>query len=43
MKIKNSEKVVDLGINIILILIGIATIYPIWFVLIASISSPVMK
>lgn len=40
MKIKNSEKVVDAGINIILILIGIASIYPIWFVLIASISSP---
>jgi len=37
---KNSEKIVNAGINLLLIIIGIAAIYPMWFVLIASVSSP---
>ncbi|MBQ8040404.1 MAG: carbohydrate ABC transporter permease, partial [Lachnospiraceae bacterium] len=36
----NGERVIDKTINLILIIIGIVSIYPIWFVLIASVSSP---
>jgi len=37
---KNDEKIVNMVINLLLIFIGIAAIYPMWFVLIASVSSP---
>lgn len=36
----NGDAVLDIAINFILILCGIIAIYPIWFTLIASVSSP---
>ncbi|MBR4059470.1 MAG: carbohydrate ABC transporter permease [Lachnospiraceae bacterium] len=38
---KKGERVVDGTINLLLLLVGIVSIYPIWYVLIASVSSPV--
>ena len=40
MKVRNSEKIVNIIIDILLVLLGILALYPIWFVLIASVSSP---
>ena len=39
-KRKNSEWLVDLVINVLLAAIGLIAIYPIWYVLIASVSNP---
>ena len=36
----SGEKVFDYTVNIILILVAIVCIYPLWYVLIASVSSP---
>lgn len=40
MRIKNSDRATDIAINVILVIIGIVCLYPLWFVLIASVSSP---
>ena len=40
MKMKTSDKALDFFINALLILIAFIVIYPLWFVVIASISSP---
>ncbi len=40
-KKKSGEKVFDYTVNIILIIVAVVCIYPIWYVLIASVSSPV--
>lgn len=40
MKIQTSDKVLDFFIHVFLILIAFIVIYPLWFVVIASISSP---
>ena len=41
MKRKFEERVVDIVINVVLIILGLVALYPIWYVIIASISSPV--
>lgn len=41
MKYRNGERMIDLSINIILVVIAVVSLYPIWYVLIASVSSPV--
>ena len=40
-KYRNKERLVDFSFNTILVLVAIVTIYPLWYVLIASVSSPV--
>ena len=39
-KIKTGEQIVDLVINVLLAAVGLIAIYPIWYVLIASVSNP---
>lgn len=40
MKKKGKERALDICINILLVIMGIVVIYPLWYVLIASFSSP---
>lgn len=40
-KYRNKEHVVDVSINVILVIAALVALYPIWYVLIASVSSPV--
>ena len=40
MKPKNGERIVNIIINIMLIAVAALCLYPIWYVLIASVSSP---
>ena len=39
-KRNNSDRIVDLVINVLLAAVGLIAIYPIWYVLIASVSNP---
>ena len=39
-KYRSGERILDISINIFLVFIGVLCMYPIWYVLIASISSP---
>lgn len=38
--IKNSDRKVDITIHVMLLIMGLIAVYPLWFVLIASVSSP---
>lgn len=40
-KKKSGERAFDITVNVILVLVAVICIYPIWYVLIASVSSPV--
>lgn len=40
MKQKAGERALDIGINVILVVIAVITLYPLWYVLIASVSAP---
>ena len=40
MKKTGKERILDICINVLLIITGIVVIYPLWYVLIASFSSP---
>ena len=40
MKKRGGERALDIGILVILILMALVTLYPLWYVLIASVSSP---
>lgn len=40
MKYKSGERILDIFINIVLVFLGALCIYPIWYVIIASVSSP---